>query len=133
MPTTITLETLAFYFTDTTCESVVTFLQNTLFNFYKLGHFSPILSFAHAEFEILELKKFTTASTLFGVSSVQEFQAKLSGVLAQDLFALFEAEGDIDFSFAIYKYNEKDTFKLITQAVLQRLGTVILDKLAGDG
>lgn len=32
--------------------------------------------------------------TLFGVSSVQELQAKLSGVLAKDLFALFEAEGD---------------------------------------
>lgn len=131
VPTAITLETQpnpAFYFTDTDfAESVLSFLRNTAFNFYKVGHFSPVLTFSSAQFEITKVKKFTTANVLFGVSSVQQLQGKLSGVSARDLFTLF-ANRNIDFSFATYNYNENEMFKLLAKGVLQKLGTVILDK-----
>ena len=109
--------------------SVVSFLRDHPFHFYRAGHFSPSFNFSKAHIELTPQPYYTTAAKLFGMMSVQQFKEKLAAMpeSANKLFTLFESTST-DFSFATHKMNEKETFKLISESILQKLGEVVLDK-----
>lgn len=98
----------------TSLVSVVSFLMDHPFNFYRAGHFSPSFRFSQAHIELSPLKYYTTSAKLFNIRSVQQFKEKLAAIPehAHKLFAIFEYT-IIDFSFVTHKTNEKETFKLM--------------------
>ena len=117
-----------FCFTDQFAAEVVRFLNECIFNFYKVGHFSPSTQISKVHFELDSLGQWISAAKLFGVSSVGEYKTKLTGMprRAEVLFELLE-DTDVDLSFAAHNTYESNTFKEIARHVLCRLGEVVLD------